>query len=109
MVYKFNPNVGAKPCSKRTELFEKAGRGEALNREEKDLLACYCYGLFGSTFAGVRLGGWIWSISENLQEYIVESKDGVLSSYFAADKTSLRKALREVGTTITRIMTVTGK
>ena len=105
MAYKFTETMHPKPSTIRTRLFEKAEHGQELSREEKDRLADYCYGVFGSGFSGMKLGGWCWSVSRHLQEYIVE-QHGNLQSYFAPDKTSLRRALHG---TITRIIQVTEK
>lgn len=95
--YKFSECARpTKPQNKITDLFEKCIAGQSLTRIEKDRIAELCYSTFGSQFAGYKLAGWKWTLYDCFPEFIVEFTYGCLQSYFAPDKTSLRKCLHSI-------------
>ena len=105
MAYKFSKYAAdQKPDTDTTRFIEKVQTGACLSRNEKDRIAEICYGIFGSGFAGYKLHGWLWNIDKVLNEYIVEFSYGGFQSYYAPDKTSLRKVLSSYA--VKRIITV---
>ena len=105
MAYKFSEcGTDKKPDTDITRFIEKVQTGVHLSRAEKDRIAEICYGTSGSGFAGYKLLGWKWDLTEVLNEYIVEFLYSHFQSYHTPDKTSLRKAIAFHG--IKRIITV---
>lgn len=75
---------------------DKAFGDDPLTREEKDRLARICFGLFGAGSAIYRRGGWAWPLwlAKQIRRILVrEPHEGVWRTYYAPDKTSLRRAL----------------
>ena len=105
MAYKFSKcAANQKPDTDTTRFIEKVQTGACLSRNGKDRIAKICYGIFGSGFAGYKLHGWLWNIDKVLNEYIVEFSYGSFQSYYAPDRTSLRKAISSYA--VKRIITV---
>ena len=97
-VYKFSDTATqVKPDTKTTQFLEKVMQGGEFNRQEKDKLTEILYDNFGCQGTTYRLMGWAWPMREYLKEYIVDSRYYGLRSYWALDKTSLRKSLRCIG------------
>ncbi len=105
MAFKFSKcATNQKPDTDTTRFIEKVQTGIRLSRDEKDRIARICYGTFGTMFAGYKLLGWKWDLTEVLNEYIVEFSYGGFQSYYTPDKTSLRKVITSC--IIQRIITV---
>lgn len=95
--YKFsNTAVKTKPDTKVTRFVERVQSGTKLTREDKNAIVNLCYGTLGSQFAGLKYLGWKWSLTSVLNEYIVEFTYGRYESFFAPDKTSLRKTFKGI-------------
>jgi hypothetical protein len=95
--YKFSKTASEQsPKTDRTLFLESIEKGTVLSRDQKDSLAEIFYGVCGSGFAGYKLSGWCWDMSNLLPEYIVEFSYGGFQSYFAGDKTALRKTLGNI-------------
>lgn len=95
--YKFvTGDVGEKPDTDITRLLEKAQDGDNLTRDERDRIAGLLYGLFGSHSSTYKLHGWAWDMHTYLRRILVRFNydGGRFETYYAPDKTSLRKALR---------------
>lgn len=69
---------------------EKLNRGVKLTRDEKDSVYRL---LFGNSYSktGMPLRGWMFDLSDYLNAYAVEYKDGSMTKRYALDKTSIRK------------------
>lgn len=94
--YKFVTwDVPPKPDNEITRLLEKAQRKELLSRQERDRVAELLYGLFGGHGPIYKLAGWAWDMSTHLPRILVSFRwdGGRFESYYAPDKTALRKAL----------------
>jgi hypothetical protein len=87
--------VKVKPSTTTTLILEKAMNKEPLTRKEKDQIANILYGTFGSQGPIYKLHGWAWNMSSSLKRILVSRKyePGTFYTYYAPDKTSLRKAL----------------
>ena len=105
-VYKFSKTAKeaktakeTKPDTDTTRLLEKAQDGKALTREEKDKIANILYGTFGAQSSTYKLRGWAWPMHETLKRILVsfDYEPGIFHTYYAPDKTSLRKALSGSG------------
>ena len=96
-IYKFSKTASEKkPNTEITNLLERAMKKENLCREEKDRIVEVLYGTFGSQSHSYKLGGWKWNMSYCLKEYWVRFKYGQIQSFYAPDKTSLRKVLKNI-------------
>ena len=97
-VYKFSETAtDVKPDTEITRFLEKVMQGGAFSRQEKDRLTEILYDTFGCRDTTYKLMGWAWPMREHLQEFIVDSRYYGLKSYWALDKTSLRKSLKCIG------------
>ena len=97
-VYKFSETAtDVKPDTEITRFLEKVMQGGVFSRQEKDRLTEILYDTFGCRDTTYKLMGWAWPMREHLQEFIVDSRYYGLKSYFALDKTSLRKSLKCIG------------
>jgi len=97
--YKFSKMARSeKPVTELTLLLEKAQEKKTLTREEKDKISEVLYGIFGSYSSTYKLGGWAWPMANFLKRILVSFTydPGRFSTYYAPDKTSLRKALSSV-------------
>ncbi len=95
--YKFASTATAtKPDNNITRLLEKAIRKEKLSREEKNKIANLLYGILGSNGHTYRLAGWAWYMADCLPRILVSFtwNHQQFDTYYAPDKTSLRKVLR---------------
>jgi len=98
-IYKFVPQARAdKPVTEYTILLEKAQARMKLTREEKDKISNILYGVFGCHGPTYKLAGWAWAMSSSLKRILVSftHDPGHFSTYYAPDKTSLRKVLSSV-------------
>ena len=95
-IYKFSSTaVQMKPVTPTTILLENAMSGSQLTREEKDKVAEILYGIMGSGVV-YKLAGWAWNMEECFPRILVKHKcDKYFTPYYAPDKTSLRKALKQ--------------
>ncbi len=94
--YKFvNWEVPPKPDTEITGLLEKAQDGEPLTRTEKDRIANVLYGIGGNHSATYKLHGWAWPMQNYFPRILVSFtyEPDKFKTYYAPDKTSLRKAL----------------
>jgi hypothetical protein len=92
-----------KPATLITALLERAQDKERLSqlsliREEKDKIADVLYGTFSSNSSTYKLLGWAWPMAPYLKRILVSFtyEPGKFSTYYAPDKTSLRKVLGSV-------------
>ena len=96
--YKFVEwDVPPKPDNDRTRLLEKAQDGGELTRKEKDEIADILWGLFGAMSSTYKLGGYAWPMNDCLKRILVRhTYNSYFDTYYAPDKTSLRKCLFNV-------------
>jgi hypothetical protein len=87
-----------KPETDNTRLLEKVWSKVPLSREEKDRVASILYGTFSSHTSTYKLMGWAWVMSYSLKRILVSFTydEGVFRTFYAPDKTSLRKVLSSV-------------
>jgi hypothetical protein len=97
--YKFSEMATeTKPNTELISLFEKAAiAGNVLTRADKDQIACALYGLFGAQGPIYKLAGWAWPMDSCLPRILVRFnyEPRTFHTYYAPDKTSLRKCLAE--------------
>ena len=99
MIYKFSETAKSdKPNTTTTALLEKAMKTKRLTREEKNKIAEILYGAFSPHNTIYKLGGWAWNMRDYLKRILVSYKyePGTFHTYYAPDKTSLRKVLTSV-------------
>jgi hypothetical protein len=88
------------PDTEYTRLILKADTDEKLTRDEKDSLAKLFYGTFGCGSGTYRLAGWAYPIYglKQIHRILVSCRHSpdTFKSYYAPDKTSLRKALNGI-------------
>lgn len=101
--YKFahHENVPTSPPKTPiTELLDKAFSDTPLTREEKDRIAEILYGTCGSGGASYKLSGWQWFMppARQIKRILVSFnyERGTFRTYYAPDKTSLKKVLSNV-------------
>lgn len=97
--YKFSDTARReKPDNDRTKLLDKAMSQQKLTRREKDDIAGMLYGILGAMSSTYKLAGWAWPMHQVLPRILVSFtyEKGVFHSYYAPDKTSLRKVLSDV-------------
>jgi hypothetical protein len=98
-IYKFAKTaVEKKPKTATTALLEKAMRTKRLTRAEKNRIAETLYGMFSPQNATYKLLGWAWNMRACMKRFLVSYKyeSGTFHTYYAPDKTSLRKVLSSV-------------
>ena len=104
--YKFSTTATeTKPDTETTRFLERIIDGGTFTRQEKDKLTQILYGTFGCQGTTYKLAGWAWPMRGHLKEFIVDSRYYGLKSYWALDKTSIRKSLSCIGK-IRRILLV---
>jgi len=97
--YKFSKIArDTKPDTNTTSLLEKAQDGKALTREEKDKITNILYGTCGAQSSTYKLLGWAWPMHETLKRILVafDYEPGIFHTYYAPDKTSLRRTLSSI-------------
>jgi hypothetical protein len=93
MPYRFTATASAtEPTGRVIDLYHKLRQGEKLGKAEKEELADRLYGTFGAQGATYKLAGWAYDFSDYLPRFIVRQYD-TWRTYYAPNKTSLRKAL----------------
>jgi len=96
--YKFcDTATETKPDTATTRLLEKVLGGSVLSRTEADNVAEILYGIFSPHSNTYRLLGWAWPMACCLPRILVGFgyEPGVFRTYYAPDKTSLRKAITD--------------
>ncbi len=79
------------------ELYRKVYAKEKLTREEKDRIADRLYGVLGQHSATYKYLGYAAPFHRVLDRFLVRHKhDDCWREYYVPDRTSLRKALRDV-------------
>jgi len=104
MIYKFSATaVPVKPDTITTALLEKAMKTKQLTRTEKNKIAETLYNsLYNSTFSDhiaiYKISGWAWNMKRYLKRVLVSYTydPNTYHTYYAPDKTSLRKVLNSV-------------
>ena len=95
--YKFSSTAWKeKPVNALTELLERAMKDlSSLTREEKDKVADILYGVGGCYSSTYKFMGWAWPMAPYLKRILVSFtyQPNTFNTYYAPDKTSLRKAL----------------
>lgn len=97
--YKFSKTAReTKPSTVITNLLEKAQEKKPLTREEKNKIADILYGVSGAQSSTYKLLGWAWPMHDTLKRILVSFnyESRTFHTYYAPDKTSLRKILSSI-------------
>jgi hypothetical protein len=100
MVYQFTshknlPKGSACPIDRMFQLYGKALKKKKLSREEKDYVANRLYGISGCGSSLYKTMGFQANFFQVFPRILVNIKYYGWQTYYAPDKTSLRKAIPE--------------